>query len=40
MKTKIVILMVSLFSVQIVAQSKQDSIYQLKNITINARPKI
>ena len=40
MKTKIVILMVSLFSLQIVAQSKQDSIYQLKNITINARPKI
>jgi iron complex outermembrane receptor protein len=40
MKTKIVILIVSLFSLQIVAQSKQDSIYQLKNITINARPKI
>jgi len=40
MKTKIVILMVSLFSAQIVAQTKQDSIYQLKNITINARPKI
>ena len=40
MKTKIVILMVLLFSLQIVAQSKQDSIYQLKNITINARPKI
>ena len=40
MITKIVVLMVSLFSMQIVAQSKQDSIYQLKNITINARPKI
>ena len=40
MITKIVVLMVSLFSMQIVAQTKQDSIYQLKNITINARPKI
>lgn len=40
MKTKLLVLMVAFFSLQIIAQTKQDSINQLKNITINARPKI
>lgn len=40
MKTKIVVLIIAFISIQIEAQTKQDSINQLKNITINARPKI
>ena len=40
MGSKIIVIIVTFFSLQIVAQTKQDSINQLKNITINARPKI
>ena len=32
MKTKLLVLMVAFFSLQIIAQTKQDSINQLKNI--------
>lgn len=39
MKTEIIVLMISLFSIQIIAQTEQDSINQLKEITINARSK-
>jgi iron complex outermembrane receptor protein len=39
MKTKIVVLMVSLFSMQIIAQIEQDSINQLKSVVVNARAK-
>jgi iron complex outermembrane receptor protein len=40
MNTKIGVLLVVFFSMNILAQTKQDSIKQLKNITINARTKI
>jgi iron complex outermembrane receptor protein len=40
MKTKIIVIIVVFFSLQIIGQTKQDSINQLKNVTINARPKI
>ena len=39
MKTKIIVLLVTFFSMNLVAQTKQDSINQLKNIVVNARQK-
>lgn len=39
MKTKIILLLVTFFSMNLVAQTKQDSINQLKNIVVKARQK-
>ena len=39
MKPRILLFMVAFISIQIVAQTKQDSINQLKNVTVNARTK-
>lgn len=39
MKPRILLFMVAFISIQIVAQTKQDSINQLKSVTVNARSK-